>query len=208
MHFSYQFGHFRRQFFKGFRHFGRLTLKADFVISADSTCLSIVCSDQEDQAQGRWATIAADALSEVSSSRRRATLPPPRRLSAASSPLGHTRGTLISTFSSEGGRLLPLSAARLRRHTLAAIRAGRRFPRPSYCLGAPSSPWRASAPHPRRMSAASHPRGCPHGALVSAAVPRPGDTERCPRIVATTVVRRRRHGRDCRSGLCILCYVD
>ena len=29
MHFSYQFGHFRRQLFKGFRHFGWLTLEAD-----------------------------------------------------------------------------------------------------------------------------------------------------------------------------------
>ena len=61
MHFSYQFGHFRRRFIKGFRHVGWLTLKADtfFAIPVDSTCLSTVCSTQEDQAPGRWATIAA-----------------------------------------------------------------------------------------------------------------------------------------------------
>ena len=38
--------------------------------------------------------------------------------------LGRPRGVLITTVSSGGGRLLPLPAARLRRHTLTAIRAG------------------------------------------------------------------------------------
>ena len=61
------------------------------------------------------------------------------------SPLGYLRGTLISTVSSGGGRLLPLPAARLRRHILTAIRAGRRFPRPSCRLGALSSPPPAAA---------------------------------------------------------------
>ena len=108
--------------------------------------------------------------------------------------------------------LLPLPAAPLRRHTLTVTRTGRQFPRLSRYLGAPSSPPLAAAfavaglrsPSAPHVHAASHPRGCPRGALVSAAVPRPGDAERRLCIVVTTVVRRRRRGRGGRSGLYIV----
>ena len=142
MHFSYQFGHFRRRFYKGFRYFGRLTLKTESLFR-HSCGFNVFEYCMQRSARPGARALGDDRRSGavrgfVFASAGR--LPPPRRLSAATSPLGHPRGTLISTFSSGGGRLLPLPAARLRRHTLTAIRAGRRFPRPSCCLGAPSSP--------------------------------------------------------------------
>ena len=70
----------------------------------------------------------------------RATLTSRRRLYALTSPLGRPRGALISKVSSGGGCPPPLPAARLQQHTPRAIRAGRLSPRPSHCLGAPSSP--------------------------------------------------------------------
>ena len=109
----------------------------------DSTCLST--SIQRSGARALGNDAAASGAVRVLSSRQWAAPPTPRRLSEATSPLGCPCGALISTVSFVGGRLLPLPAARLRRHTLRAIRAKQKFPWPSCCFGAPSFPPPATA---------------------------------------------------------------
>ena len=89
------------------------------------------------------------------------------------------RGDIPMRPSARGANLLgrPAAVACLRQHTRTAVRAGQRSLRPS-CVRArgalisAATGLRSPSPH-RRLSAATHPRCRPRGALISLAVPRP-----------------------------------